>query len=107
MPSLTLVDRDGVERQLVFQAGDTLMVTAVRNAVLGIEARCGGACACGTCAVEPELEWRAKLAPVGEGEREMLDWTGRDGASVRLSCQIQLTLQHDGLRARVIDNNLD
>lgn len=107
MPRAVLIDADRGSRELAYEAGDTLMVIAVRNAVRGIEARCGGARACGTCAIEPEAAWLKLLPPMSEDEREMLEWTGRDPARARLSCQIALTAQLDGFTAVILDNDID
>lgn len=107
MPKAMLIDRNGDARELTYEPGDTLMVIAVRNAVRGIEARCGGSLACGTCAIEPDAVWRERLPSMSDDEREMLDWTGRDSTTARLSCQISLTPQLDGFRAVVLDNDID
>jgi 2Fe-2S ferredoxin len=107
VPTVTLIGRDGEAHCLGFQPGDTLMVLAVRNAVRGIEARCGGSLSCGTCAVSPDAAWRDRLAPMTADEREMLEFTGRDPETARLSCQLALTGALDGLRAAVLNNDID
>lgn len=103
---VTLIDRDGATRVLPFRPHETLMLVAVRHAVKGIEARCGGACACATCAVEVAPAWAATLDAMGADERDMLEFTGRDVGAVRLSCQLRLDARHDGLTGAVVNNDI-
>lgn len=85
------------DRHLSVAPGDSLM-TALRTAgVEEVEAMCGGAAACGTCHVILSPEWLARVEPPGADEEAMLDCIdGREPGS-RLSCQIGLTVELDGL----------
>jgi 2Fe-2S ferredoxin len=75
----------------------TLMEAAVANDIEGIDAVCGGNCSCATCHVRIAPEWREAVGPPNEEERDLLDIQEGVDESSRLSCQIQLTSQLDGL----------
>jgi len=77
--------------------GATVMETAIRNNVPGIEAECGGACACATCHVYIDEAWRAKVGEPSPMEEDMLDFGYDVRANSRLSCQIKVTDELDGL----------
>jgi 2Fe-2S ferredoxin len=74
-----------------------LMEAATQHGVHGILALCGGACACGTCHVYVDPAWLAKLAPREEMEEGMLECAWEPGENSRLSCQIHVTAELDGL----------
>ena len=76
------------------------METAIRNDVPGIEAECGGACACSTCHVYVEADWRADVGEPSPMEEDMLDFGSTCGQSSRLSCQMKVTEALDGLVVR-------
>jgi 2Fe-2S ferredoxin len=95
---------DGAEFEAETRVGETVMSTAIEQGVDGILAECGGACACATCHVYVEEAWRAKVGDAGDVESSMLDYTlapREDGS--RLSCQITLTEDMDGLVVRLPD----
>lgn len=75
----------------------TVMEAAVKNGVEGIDADCGGACACATCRVFVAPEWRAITGEPSEGESEMLEAYDVTEDGARLSCQIKITEALDGL----------
>ncbi|WP_185982781.1 2Fe-2S iron-sulfur cluster-binding protein [Aureimonas mangrovi] len=77
--------------------GTTAMENAVRNDVPGIDADCGGACACATCHVYVDEAWRAALPAPSEMEEDMLDFAYDVRAGSRLSCQIRVSEALDGL----------
>ena len=101
MPSLTITLRDGAEKQIDAAAGLSLM-EAIRDAgVDELLALCGGCCSCATCHVYVDPAFDATLPPLGEDEGDLLDSSGHRNATSRLSCQIKLGAEHDGLRARI------
>ena len=100
MLKLKFIGNDDTVYDLEVQDGSTVMENAVRNGVPGIEAECGGACACGTCQVEVDPEWAAKLHEPREDELDMLD-ENYGGEWSRLSCQILMSEELDGLRVRL------
>ncbi|MGU3537032.1 2Fe-2S iron-sulfur cluster-binding protein [Methylobacterium sp. A54F] len=97
MPKITYVDHAGTARTVEGAEGSTVMETALRNNVPGIEAECGGACACATCHVYVDGEWAEVVGPAEDMEKDMLDFATDVRDSSRLSCQIRITPALDGL----------
>jgi 2Fe-2S ferredoxin len=102
MIPIQFILKDGTARSVEGRAGDSVMETAIRQNIRGIDAECGGACACATCHVYVADDWIARLAPPDEMELDMLDSVAADReAGSRLSCQIPLTAALAGLVVRV------
>jgi 2Fe-2S ferredoxin len=101
MPKIVFIEPDGGRREIDAPLGITLMEAARQHGVKGVVAQCGGACACATCHVYIEPSWLAKLEPREEMEEGMLEiaWEPRDNS--RLSCQIHITAEMDGLQVTV------
>jgi 2Fe-2S ferredoxin len=101
MPRITFIEPGGARRVVDAPAGITLMEAAVQNGVQGILALCGGACACGTCHVYVDPTWLPKLQAREEMEEGMLEsaWEPRENS--RLSCQIQVSSDLEGLEVTV------
>jgi len=97
MVKVTFIDAAGAQRTVAGEVGATVMETAIRNAVPGIEAECGGACACATCHVYVDPAWVAATGKPQAMEEDMLDFAFDVRANSRLSCQIKLTQALDGL----------
>jgi ferredoxin, 2Fe-2S len=97
MPKITFVDASGESRSVEAQVGSTVMETALRNSVPGIEAECGGACACATCHVYVAKEWKEATGKASQMEEDMLDFAFEVRPNSRLSCQIKVTEALDGL----------
>lgn len=95
--NLVLIDSSGVRREITSPDGRSLMEAATMAGVPGIDADCGGACACATCQVYVSEEWIDKLPPIAEAEANMLEFAANRQANSRLSCQIRLTSELDGL----------
>jgi ferredoxin, 2Fe-2S len=100
MPTITYIDAAGVSRSVSASIGSTVMETAVKNSVPGIEAECGGACACATCHVYVDEAWTAKTGKAQPMEDDMLDFAFEVKPTSRLSCQIKVTDALDGLVVR-------
>ena len=102
MVKVTFVQQDGSARQVDGPDGGSLMQAARYNGVAGIDAECGGACACATCHVYVDAGWRDKVGEPGENEAQMLDFALDvvEGRS-RLACQITLTPSLEGLIVQV------
>jgi 2Fe-2S ferredoxin len=100
--TITITDIDGAPVAITGEAGATLMETARAAGVAGIIAECGGACSCATCHVYIDDSWATRVGPPNPVEDEMLDLVHdiRTPTS-RLSCQIVLTPELDGMIARV------
>ncbi len=97
MPKITYVDHAGAARTIDGEVGSTVMETAIRNNVPGIDAECGGACACATCHVYVDEAWADKVGPAEPMEQDMLDFASDVRATSRLCCQIRVTPELDGL----------
>ncbi len=98
MPKIIFIDHSGGERVIEARVGETVMETAVKNAVPGIDADCGGACACATCHVYVDEAFVSAVDPQQEMERSMLDFAENVRANSRLSCQIRVTAALDGMK---------
>ena len=101
MTKLTIVAFDGTRYDLDAANGSTVMENAVRNSVPGVEAECGGACACATCHVYVDDTWAARVGPPSPMEEDMLDFAYEVKPTSRLSCQIKVTEDLDGLVVNV------
>ena len=101
MPKITFIDPAGVTHAIQAEVGATVMETAIKNGVPGIEAECGGACACATCHVYVEEPWRKIVGGPSPMEEDMLDFGYDVRPSSRLSCQIKVSDELDGLVVRV------
>ena len=101
MPKIIFIQTDGSEITASAVPGMTVMETAVKHQVPGIDADCGGACACATCHVYVEPEWKDKVGARNPMEADMLDFAFDVRDNSRLSCQIKVTDALDGLRLKV------
>ncbi|MCM2292835.1 (2Fe-2S)-binding protein [Allorhizobium sp. BGMRC 0089] len=101
MTKLTIIAFDGTRYDLDVAKGSTVMENAVRNSVPGIDAECGGACACATCHVYVDDAWTAAAGQPQPMEEDMLDFATDVRPNSRLSCQIKMTDALDGLVVHV------
>ena len=103
MPRITYVDSSGESRTIEAEIGATVMETAIRNDVPGILASCGGSCSCATCHVYVDEAWWALLSERSYEEEDMLDTAHDVRPTSRLSCQIVVADELDGLRVQTPD----
>src|SRR5947199_1749393 len=101
MTKINFVDHTGETRSVEVENGATVMEAAIRNAIPGIEAECGGACACATCHVYVDEAWRDKTGSSSAMEESMLDFAENVEPNSRLSCQIKVSDALDGLVVRM------
>ncbi len=101
MAKITFIQPDGTSQTIDAEPGVTVMEAAKLNNIPGIEAECGGACACATCHVYVDEAWRAKTGTPASTEEDMLDFAFDVRPESRLSCQIKVTAVLDGLVLRV------
>lgn len=101
MAKITFVQPDGSSQTVVAEVGLTVMEAAKLNTIAGIDAECGGACACATCHVYVDDAWRAKTGKPSAMEEDMLDFAFDVQEASRLACQIKVTAELDGLLVRV------
>lgn len=104
MPRITYIEHDGETHEVEVKAGLSVMEGAIRNNVPGIDADCGGACACATCHVYVDEAWREKTGSASAMEESMLDFADGVQPNSRLSCQIRVTDDLDGLVVRLPEN---
>ena len=101
MPKITYVEPDGERIEAEGEVGSTVMETAILNGVPGIVAECGGACSCATCHVYVDPEWTDVVGEPKAMEEDMLDFAYDVQPNSRLSCQIKVRDELDGLIVRV------
>ena len=101
MAKITYIEHDGAEHVIDVKTGLTVMEGAVKNNVPGIDADCGGACACATCHVYVDAAWQSKTGEKSAMEESMLDFADNVESNSRLSCQIRVTAELDGLVVRL------
>ena len=98
MAKITYIEHNGTQHSVDVKSGLTVMEGARNNNIPGIEADCGGACACSTCHVYVDINWVGKLPSLGDLEEDMLDFAYEpDPERSRLTCQIKVTDDLDGL----------
>ena len=97
MPKITYIEHNGKIHSIEVANGLTVMEGAVQNNIPGIDADCGGSMACATCHVYVEEKWLSKLPKAEEGEIDMIDMAFEPKKNSRLSCQLIVTDEMDGL----------
>ena len=97
MPKITFIDYEGTERNVDVNVGETIMEAATSNDIPGIDADCGGACACATCHVYIAPDWFAKVGAPQDLEAEMLDVAEEVKENSRLACQLTINDELDGI----------
>ena len=107
MPKITYIEHSGKEHVVEVAEGLTVMEGAVSNNIPGIDADCGGACACSTCHVYVDPAWADKLPPKEDMEVDMLDFAYEpDAERSRLTCQLKVTKELDGLVVRMPEKQI-
>ncbi len=101
MPQITFVSHDGAVTEVQAEPGTSVMQAAVDNGVDGIIAECGGACSCATCHCYVDDAWMAKVGDPSEIEQDMLECVLDPQENSRLSCQITVSDELDGLVVKV------
>ena len=101
MAKITYIDHSGNSRTVDVKNGLTVMEGAVQNDIPGIDADCGGGMACATCHVYVKEEWLDKLPKKEDGEEDMLDMAFEPKKNSRLSCQLIVSDEFDGLTVNI------
>ena len=101
MAKITYIEHSGTSHTIDVRNGLSVMEGAVKNNIPGIDADCGGACACATCHVYVDDAWTAKTGSPSSMEESMLDFANDLQPNSRLSCQIKVTDELDGLVVRM------
>ena len=104
MPRIIFLTTDGARHEVEIESGYTVMEAAINNNIEGIIAECGGACACATCHSYISEEWGNRLPQMDDMEDSMLDaaYDRRDNS--RLTCQLEISDEWDGLVVQVGEN---
>ena len=97
MPKITYKDKDGNSKTIEVENGLSVMEGAIQNDIPGIDADCGGAMACATCHVYVEENWFNKLTKAEDAEVDMIDMAYEPKKNSRLSCQIIVSDELDGI----------
>ena len=97
MSKITYIDNQGNSKTIDVEKGLSVMEGAIQNDIPGIDADCGGSMACATCHVYVEEKWLDKLPKIEEAEEDMIDMAFEPKKNSRLSCQIMVTDEIDGL----------
>ena len=100
MPKITYIEHGGKKHTVDGPVGSTVMENAIKNGVPGIVAECGGACSCATCHVHVDEAWIAIVGEPSPMEEDMLDFGYDVRPNSRLSCQIKVSDELDGLVVR-------
>ena len=100
MPKITYIEHDGAVHTVDAEVGATVMETALKGSVTGIVAECGGSCTCATCMVYVDKAWMEKVGKRTDEEEDQLDTAFDVRPNSRLSCQIKVTEELDGLVVR-------
>ncbi len=107
MAKITYIEHDGTPHEVEVPTGLTVMEGARDNNIPGIEADCGGACACSTCHVYVDPAWIDRLPPREAMEEDMLDFAWEpDPALSRLTCQLKVSDELDGLVVRMPEKQI-
>jgi 2Fe-2S ferredoxin len=97
MPQLKFVEHDGSSYEVEVKSGSSVMQAAVDNMIDGVVGECGGSCSCATCHCYVDEAWAAKLPAPSAMERDMLECVLEPRANSRLSCQIKVNDELDGM----------
>ena len=101
MAKITYIEHSGQKHEIEVANGLTVMEGAVQNDIPGIDADCGGSMACATCHVYVKEDWFNKIPKKEDGEEDMLDMAFEPKTNSRLSCQIQVSPEIDGLEVHL------
>ena len=97
MPKITYINKDGSSKTIEVDKGLSVMEGAIQKNISGIDADCGGSLACATCHVYVEEKWLNKIPKAEEAEVDMIDMAYEPKKNSRLSCQLIVTDEMDGL----------
>ena len=101
MPKLVIVDRAGEEKTVEASAGLTVMEAIRDSGFDELLALCGGCCSCATCHIHVDAAWLDRLPAMSEDENDLLDSTDHRNETSRLSCQIALSAELDGMKIAI------
>lgn len=97
MPNITFVEHDGTSHTIDAEVGNTILQTALENMIEGFSAECGGSGNCATCHCYIGAQWLDKIQTPDDNEEQMLEMVTEPQAGSRLSCQLKVMEEHQGL----------
>jgi 2Fe-2S ferredoxin len=106
MTKITFIEPDGSDHAVDGKDGISLMETAIHHGIRGLLAECGGACSCATCHVYIDASWVSAVGEPGRNEEDMLEMVVDRAASSRLSCQVIVKPEYDGLVVRLPESQV-
>src|SRR5688500_12306931 len=107
MPSINFIHPDGRHERIEASAGESAMMAATRHSLAAIVAECGGNAMCATCHVYVDDDWLGRLPAIGDEEDALLDGAAAERqTNSRLSCQIRIAPELDGLVLRLPDRQI-
>lgn len=106
MTRIVFIDYEGNEKTVDANNGESVMEAAINNDIEGIVAECGGACACATCHCYVDAAFRELAGEPGDMEQAMLEFTDSANEKSRLSCQIEITDELEGLRVTTPESQM-
>jgi 2Fe-2S ferredoxin len=106
MPRITLIESSGTAHTIDATLGESVMQAAMSNRVPGILADCGGSCSCATCHVYVDEDWRERIPPASAAERDMIECALHVQEGSRLSCQIEIRDELEGLVVRLPESQI-
>jgi 2Fe-2S ferredoxin len=106
MPKVVFIEHGGARREVEVPVGHSIMEGAVRHGIDGIVAECGGSCTCATCHVFIEPSWREIVGPPNDLEQAMLEALSTARENSRLSCQIKVTSELDGVEIQLPEDQI-
>ncbi len=101
MPTIVFIEYNGTSHSTPAIVGQSVMQAAVNGTTTGIVGECGGVCSCGTCHGYIDSPWLEQLPAPGEAESGLLEGVSERQANSRLTCQIKMTKQLDGMVVRL------
>ena len=101
MVRITYIEHNGTSHVVEMEEGRSVMEGAIQNNIPGIVAECGGACSCATCHAYIDKQWLKEVGPAGEDEADMLEFVDKPTPNSRLTCQIEVSENLDGLVVRL------
>ena len=105
MPTIHVTGRDGEEKAVSVDSGISVMEAIRDNGFDELLALCGGCCSCATCHVHVDPDWKAKLPAMSEDEDDLLESSDHRDEFSRLSCQIELSDDLEGLKVRIAEED--
>ncbi|MDM8011488.1 MAG: 2Fe-2S iron-sulfur cluster-binding protein [Parasphingorhabdus sp.] len=105
MPTIHVTGRDGEEKAVSVDAGISVMEAIRDNGFDELLALCGGCCSCATCHVHVDAAWKEKLPEMSEDEDDLLESSDHRDEFSRLSCQIEVSDELDGLKVRIAEED--